>query len=70
MPMPNAKNVALGSAATQLGLGGTLSEDLENEEEKRRKLREGKRSLPSLYGDSVLGNAAMDLMSPLGYGPK
>lgn len=66
MPGPtSAKNAALtlGAASADLGLSEYLDAQLINEEERRRRLREGQRDLPSNFGDAVMGNAAMSLFT-------
>lgn len=63
MPPANPKNMALGPAASDLGLGLPMDEDLLDEEERRKKLKEKQQSAPSQFGDSVLGNASMSLFT-------
>lgn len=69
MPGPmNPKNFALSPAATDLGLGlsQSLSDELLNEEERRKKVRDGQQNNPANFGDSVLGPAAMSLFPGAG----
>jgi len=62
MPMPNPKNLALtGNAAFDLTGTNSLTEQLTDEEERRKKLLQAKAAMPGLYGDSVMGTAAMAL---------
>ena len=63
MPPANPKNASLGAAAFDLGLGMPLDDQILDEEERRKRLKEGKAALPSQYGDSVLGTASMALFS-------
>lgn len=70
MPPANPKNAALGTAATDLGLGMPVGEDLLDEQARRKKLKEGKQTLPGAYGDTVMGNAAMELFTGFGAGQK
>lgn len=62
MPMMNPKNFALTMGATDLGLGQTLQEQLNDEEERRKRLDQMKNS-PAQFGDSTLQTAAMQLFS-------
>lgn len=68
MPPANPKNFALGPAASDLGLGLPIGQDLLDEEERRRRLAAGKQAMPQAYGDTVLGNAAMELFTGFGKG--
>ncbi len=62
MPLPNPKNFALGSAAADLGFDMRMGEEnLLDEEERRKRLREKREGQPNLFGDSVLGQAASEL---------
>ena len=66
MPPMNPKNFALSPAGTDLGLGQQLYSELTDEEERRKKLKEGQGTDPAKFGDSVMGPAAMSLFSGMG----
>jgi hypothetical protein len=62
MPTMNAKNAALNPAAsTDLGLNITGNQDIINEQERMRRLKQAKMATPSLFGDEVLGGVAQDI---------
>lgn len=67
MPPPNPKNIGLGPAATDLGLGGALEEQLSAEEKlRRKKMLEASRGQQGIYGDSTLSNASMAIFGDAG----
>lgn len=66
MPGPtSAKNAALqlGAAAADLGGEDWMLDELTDEEQRRRRLKEGKAQTPGNFGDAVMGNAAMSLFN-------
>lgn len=60
MPVPNPKNLGISTAGIDLGLGNQLSQQLEDEEDERRK--KALKNNPGQYGDSTLGPASMSLL--------
>lgn len=58
---PNPKNAGLMSGASaDLGLGDILAKQVQDEEDENKK-KALKKQLPSQFGDSLMGNAALDL---------
>lgn len=65
MPVPNPKNQGLYNAASfDLGLSDYLAEDLLNDEERRKRIKEGKKENPANFGDLVMGGAAAMQLFP------
>lgn len=58
--MMSQKNFGLSPAAIDLGLGDNLKQQLEDEQEERRKklLGTGKYGLPNVFGDNALAPSA------------
>ena len=67
MPPINPKNFSLSPAGADLGLSEQLGQQLDgmltDEEERRKKLKEGQSNDPAKFGDSVMGPAALSLFS-------
>jgi hypothetical protein len=62
MPPMNPKNFAItGNAAFDLTGTNSLSEELTDEEERRKRLLQSKAYTPGIFGDNTIGTAAMAL---------
>lgn len=69
MPVTSAKNTPLGPAAQDLGLGDMLNQQLQDQEEERKKklLAQAQQASRGL-GNNMNGLAAQSLLGSGGYG--